>query len=81
MHLSYQTGFKSIKFIKIVLTLDNKNTLKMEKIEIKFQMKMGSEVGTVDVLFNPFKPKVWDRFKNLGGGAKRHRLEINKGAA
>ena len=37
-------------------------------------------------LFNLFKPKVWDQVKNLGGGvggwggAKRHPLEMNKGA-
>ena len=29
---------------------------------------------------NPFKPKVWDRYEILGGGTKRHPLEINKGA-
>ena len=31
-------------------------------------------------VFNPILPNVFRRVKSLGGGAKRHPLEINKGA-
>ena len=38
-----------------------------------------ARIGTIAIV-NPFKPNVFRRVKSPGGGAKRHPLEINKGA-
>ena len=79
----------------IIVNLQNFDSMikqkdeKIEKLEGKLKdtnLKILEQNNEIEIInkklrvLNPIKPNVFRSVKNPGGGAKRHPLEINKGA-